>query len=290
MNEIQIFSNPEFGEIRTLEIDGEMWIAGKDVCGAFGDTNHNRSLSRIDEIDKKILSVQTNGGMQNVIFINESGLYSLLFAMQPQKANHDGVQDAYPLEIQQRIDKLHKFKFWVTHEVLPSIRKHGAYVTKNFLENDEISPDLLIQLALQIKSEQAKIKALEQKIKENQEKIAFADAVADSDNAILISELAKILVQNGVNTGQNRLFIWMRKNGYLIGRKGSDYNAPTQTAMEMKLFRLKKTTVIHSDGHTSISNTPKVTGKGQIYFINLFLSELKKEDETKQQENQKADT
>ncbi|MEE5993959.1 MAG: phage antirepressor KilAC domain-containing protein [Oscillospiraceae bacterium] len=285
MNEIQIFSNPEFGEIRTLEIDGEMWVVGKDVCEAFGDTNHNRSLSRIDEVDKKVMPIQTKGGMQNTIFINESGLYSLLFAMQPQKAHNNGVQDEYPLEIQRRIDKLHKFKFWVTHEVLPSIRKHGVYMTRNFLENDVISPDLLIQLALQMKTEQGKIKALEQKIESDKPKLIFADAVTASQTSILIGELAKILVQNGIATGQNRLFSWMRDNGYLIGRKGTDYNMPTQIAMQMGLFEIKETVITHSDGHTSISKTPKVTGKGQIYFTNLFLSELKKEDEIKQQED-----
>ena len=270
MNEIQIFSNPEFGEIRTLEIDGEMWVVGKDVCEAFGDTNHNRSLSRIDEVDKKVMPIQTKGGMQNTIFINENGLYSLLFAMQPQKAHNNGVQDEYPLEIQRRIDKLHKFKFWVTHEVLPSIRKHGAYMTRNFLENDVISPDLLIQLALQMKTEQGKIKALEQKIESDKPKLIFADAVSESQTSILIGELAKILVQNGIATGQNRLFSWMRDNGYLIGRKGTDYNMPTQIAMQMGLFEIKETVITHSDGHTSISKTPKVTGKGQIYFTNLY--------------------
>ena len=273
MNEIQIFSNPEFGEIRTLETsDGKFMVCGADVAKALGYADTAKAVKAHCKEDGWAFCpvIDSMGRVQNIRFISEGNLYRLIV--------HSKLPDA------------ERFERWVFDEVIPSIRRNEIYTIKNFLDNDKISSDLLMQIALQMKADETKIKALEQKIEENKEKVAFADAVADSENAILIGELAKILMQNGVNTGQNRLFIWMRNHGYLIGRKGSDYNAPTQTAMEMKLFRLKKTTVIHSDGHTSISNTPKVTGKGQIYFINLFLSELKKEDEIKQQENQKADT
>lgn len=132
MNEIEIFNNPEFGEVRTLVIDAQPWFVGRDVCAVFGDTNSSRSIGRIDDDDKRTIEITDNKGRkQNAIFVNESGLYALLFAMQPQKANHDGVSDAYPIEIQERIDKLHKFKRWVTSEVLPSIRKTGGYKIKN---------------------------------------------------------------------------------------------------------------------------------------------------------------
>ena len=243
---------------------------GKDVCQAFGDTNHNRSLGRIDNEDKKTVEINdAYGRKQSAIFINESGLYSLLFAMQPQKANNDGVQDAYPIEIQQRIDKLHKFKHWVTAEVLPSIRKHGMYATEELLEN----PDFAIAAFTALKEERLKNAELTAKIEQDRPKVLFADAVSVSKTSILVGELAKLLKQNGVEIGQNRLFEWLRTNGYLIKRNGTDFNMPTQKAMETGLFEVKETVVTHSDGHTSISKTPKVTGKGQQYFINAFLKQ-----------------
>lgn len=129
MTDLQVFNNPEFGEIRAVEIDGAPWFVGKDVCAVFGDKNHNRSLGRVDSEDKRVVPITDSmGRTQQIIVTNESGFYTLLFAMQPQKANNDGVPDAYPIEIQERIDRLRKFKRWVTAEVLPAIRKHGAYV------------------------------------------------------------------------------------------------------------------------------------------------------------------
>ena len=130
MKELLIFENPEFGRIRTAEIDGEPWFVGKDVCYVFGDKNHNRSLGRVDSEDKRMIDITDSiGRQQHITVINESGLYSLLFAMQPQKANHDGVPDAYPIDVQERVNKLRRFKRWVTSEVLPSIRKTGSYWT-----------------------------------------------------------------------------------------------------------------------------------------------------------------
>jgi prophage antirepressor-like protein len=134
-NKLAVFTNPDFGEVRTLEINGEPWFVGRDICAVFGDTNSSRSLGRIDDDDKQTAEITDNKGRkQNAIFVNESGLYALLFAMQPQKAHHDGVSDEYPIEIQERIDKLHKFKRWVTSEVLPSIRKTGAYTVNTNAE------------------------------------------------------------------------------------------------------------------------------------------------------------
>ena len=185
--------------------------------------------------------------------INESGLYSLILSSKLPHAK--------------------KFKHWVTSEVLPSIRKHGAYMTDSTLEQALTSPDFLIKLATELKTEKEKRQALEVQAEENKPKVLFADAVSVSQTSILVGDLAKIIKQNGVNIGANRLFAWLRDNGYLIKRKGSDYNMPTQYSMDLKLFEVKETVITHSDGHTSISKTPKVTGKGQQYFINKFLNE-----------------
>ena len=273
--EIKIFENAEFGSVRTANVNGIPYFIGKDVCEMFGDKNHNRSLGRIDSEDKtKIDLIDNLGRKQSVIAVNESGLYALLFAMQPQKANNDGVSDAYPIEVQERIEKLHKFKRWVTSEVLPSIRKHGAYMTAETLEKALYNPDFLIRLATELKDTQEHVRHLEAKIDHDQPKVIFADAVSVSNTSILVGDLAKLIKQNGVDIGANRLFKWLRDNGYLINRKGSDYNSPTQKSMELKLFEVKETVVTHSDGHTSINKTPKVTGKGQQYFVNKFITAL----------------
>lgn len=272
MNQMQVFKNPEFGEIRTVTIDGEPWFVGKDVCAAFGDKNHNRSLSRVDDDDKKEEEIiDSLGRKQKAIFVNESGLYSLLFSMQPQKANKDGVSDAYPIEVQKRIDKLHRFKHWVTSEVLPSIRKHGIYATPNTLDKMISSPDFGIKLLTALKEEQEKRKQLENKVEKDKPKVLFADAVETAKTSILVGELAKLLRQNGVKIGQNRLFEWLRQNGYLIARAGHDHNMPTQYSMERGLMEIKERTINNPDGSTYITRTPKITGKGQRYFINKFL-------------------
>ena len=171
-----------------------------------------------------------------------------------------------------------KFKHWVTSEVLPSIRRHGTYMTDEKIEEVLTDPDTNIKLATQLKDERQQ-RLIEQQLRKDAEnqvhemkpKALFADSVATSKSTILIGELAKILRGNGVDIGATRLFKWMRANGYLINRKGSDWNMPTQRAMDLGLFKIKETTINHSNGTTSISKTPKVTGKGQQYFINKFL-------------------
>ena len=163
-----------------------------------------------------------------------------------------------------------KFQDRVCDEILPSIRKYGMYATDELLDN----PDLIIKMATRLKEEKAKNKELEDKMKENKPKVLFADSVETSKNTILIGELAKIIKQNGVDIGQKRLFTWLRDNGFLIKREGTDYNMPTQKSMELKLFEIKETAVTHSDGHISINKTPKVTGKGQVYFVNKFLKDI----------------
>ena len=191
-------------------------------------------------------------GNPNTIVINESGLYSLVLSSKLPNAK--------------------KFKRWVTSEVLPSIRKHGAYMTDQTLEQALTSPDFLIQLATQLKEEKEQRKRLEAKVEQDKPKVLFADSVSASKSSILVGELAKILKQNGVDTGQFRLFAWLRENGYLIKREGSDYNMPTQKSSEMGLFEVKQTIITHSDGHITTNKTPKVTGKGQVYFVNKFMN------------------
>lgn len=256
MNEIQIFNNPEFGEVRAVSINNEPWLVGKDVAQALGYTDSNHAILDHVESEDRINS-KTQGqnapelGQRGGWLINESGLYSLVLS-----------------------SKLHgakKFKRWVTSEVLPSIRKHGTYMTPQTLREALRNPGAMIQILQELQAEQEKNKTLTAQAEEMRPKALFADSVAAAGTSILIGELAKILRQNGVDTGEKRLFAWMRDNGYLIKRKGTDYNMPTQKSMEMKLFQIKETVINHSNGNTTVSKTVKVTGKGQQFFINKFL-------------------
>lgn len=254
MNNLQVFKNDQFGEIRTVEISGEPWFVGKDIAERLGYTNTRDAMSKHVEIeDKADVAIYDGSQNRNMTVINESGLYSLVLSSKLPTAK--------------------QFKRWVTAEVIPSIRKHGAYMTPETIEKVLLNPDTIINLASQLKSEREKRIALEDKVEEDKPKVIFADAVSTAKNSILIGELAKLLKQNGVDMGQNRLFKWLREHGYLIKRKGVDYNMPTQRSMELGLFEIKETAITHADGHISISKTPKVTGKGQQYFVNLFLND-----------------
>lgn len=248
MNNLQIFKNEKFGEVRTVTIKSEPWFVGKDVTKALKYSNSRKALAdHVQEDDKGVTKCDTLGGKQDLTIINESGLYSLIFGS--------------------RLESAKEFKHWVTSEVLPAIRKHGAYAVDELL-ND---PDMAIKAFTALKEEREKNKFLTVENERMKPKEIFADAVASSQTYILVGELAKILNQNGVNIGQNRLFEWLRNKGYLIKRKGSDWNMPTQKAIDQGLFYIKESTIVHSDGHVTVNKTPKVTGKGQQYFINLFL-------------------
>lgn len=177
----------------------------------------------------------------------------------------------YRLAMKAKNEAAEKFQAFIADEVLPAIRKHGGYLTPEKVEEALLNPDTIIRLATDLKTEREKRLRLEEQAQKDKPKVLFADAVATAKTSILIGELAKLLKQNGVDMGQNRLFEWMRRNGYLIQRKGTDYNMPTQRAMESGLFEIKETSITHADGHMSVSKTPKVTGKGQQYFINRFL-------------------
>lgn len=256
---IQVFKNQSFGEVRVAEVNGEPMFSATDVCKILGYSNTSKAVSdHTDDDDRYNESLERGGSMT---FVNESGLYSLI--------------------IRSRKPEAKQFRKWVTSEVLPSIRKHGAYMTEQTIEKALTSPDFLIQLATNLKNEQEKNKLLEAAnrdniriIEEQKPKALFADAVATSQRSVLVSELAKILQQNGIQIGQNRLFAWLRKNNYLCV-KGEYYNLPTQKGMELGLFEIKKTTINKPDGSILVSSTTKVTGKGQIYFINKFLNNEK---------------
>ncbi len=177
----------------------------------------------------------------------------------------------YLLSMKAENETARSFQHTIAYEVLPSIRKHGAYMTPETLDRMITSPEFGIKLLTALKDEQEKRKLLEVQAEENRPKVLFADSVTASKSSILVGEMAKLLKQNGVHTGQNRLFETLREKGFLIKRQGSDYNMPTQKSMEMGLFEIKETVINHSDGHTSVNKTPKVTGKGQQYFVNMFL-------------------
>jgi anti-repressor protein len=268
MNDLQIFNNKEFGNVRAVVVNDLPWFVGKDVCEAFGDTNYRRSLSNIDESDKGVSQIDTPGGKQNMVVINESGLYSLLFQMQPQKAKGVSQNDAL---INERIEKLHRFKHWVTSEVLPSIRKNGGYIVgQETMSDEELMAKALLVANNKIAERDKIIEQKQARIEQMKPKEIFADAVATSHTSILVGDLAKLICQNGVQIGQKRLFVWLRDKGYLI-KSGSSYNMPTQRYIEQGLFEIKESNLVNPDGSVRITRTPKVTGKGQVYFVNKFL-------------------
>ena len=251
MEELQIFSNAEFGEVRTLVLNNEPWFVGKDVAEVLGYSNPQKAVrDHIDDDDKTLNESFTVNGTQGVL-INESGLYSLILSSKLPNAK--------------------AFKRWVTSEVLPSIRKHGAYMTESVTEKALTDPDFLIKLATELKQERAeKQRLVEENAKMVPAKI-FANAVKMSGTSVLIGDLAKILHQNGVDIGQKRLFSYLRENGYLI-KGGSSKNMPTQRAMQLSLFEIKESCYVDSKGVNVVTRTTKVTGKGQIYFVNKFLT------------------
>lgn len=244
MNELQVFNNAMFGNVRIILQDNEPWFVAKDVCDCLEINNSRQALSRLDYDEKNsvILNDGTAGNPEKSI-VNEYGLYSLVLSSRKPEAK--------------------EFKRWITHDVLPSLRKYGMYS----MNIPRTLPDALKLYANEIEAHN-QTKAL---LEEQKPKVLFADAVSSSVTDILIGDLAKLLNQNGHNIGQNRLFERLRNEGFLISRKGGSYNMPTQRAMELGLFRIKETAITHSDGRTSINKTPKVTGKGQQYFINRFI-------------------
>lgn len=247
-NEVQVFSF-DSRDVRTLTINDEPWFVGKDVATILGYKNTKDALSKhVDDEDKLGSQIATSGQNREMTIINESGLYSLILSSKLPSAK--------------------KFKRWVTSEVLPAIRKHGAYMTdtkaKAIVTDKTALADLLQQAADQLKAKDIQIAELKPKA-------LFADSVAASDTNILVGDLAKILRGNGVDIGANRLFSWLRENKYLISRKGADWNMPTQRAMDLGLFKIKEKTKYNPDGTVNVYRTTMVTGRGQQYFVNKFL-------------------
>ena len=271
-SELKVF-NYEDQNVRTTIKDGEVWWVAKDICDIFGETNRNRAMQALNDDEKGYTQMNTPRGTQNVAIVNESGLYSLLFAMNPSKAR--GVSDEY---VKERQNKLSKFKHWVTHEVLPSIRKHGAYITSAKMEELMADPETWVKLIRTLQQERREKVMLQNQIEKDKPKVIFCDAVSASDCDILVGEMAKILRGNGVNIGQNRLFERLRNEGFLIRRDGSDKNIPTQKSMNLGLFKIMETAVTHSDGHVTIAKTAKITGRGQVYFTKYFLAHRKDND------------
>lgn len=256
MNEFQIFNNEEFGEIRTVTIKDETWFVGKDVSTALGYAKpENAIATHVSDEDKTSTLIQGSGSnyKSKAILINESGLYALIFGSKLESAK--------------------RFKRLVTSEILPSIRKNGGYIAgQENMSDDELLAKALMVAQNKIAERDKIILQKQKRIDEMRPKEIFADAVTCSNTSILVGDLAKLLKQNGFHVGQNRLFEILRKEGFLI-KSGSSKNMPTQKSMEMKLFEIKESTVTNPDGSIRTTKTPKVTGRGQVYFINKFVKE-----------------
>lgn len=243
MNEIKIFENQEFGKVRTALLNDEPMFCLGDVCKALGIAQASKVKERLSEKGVHSIPTLTAGGEQRLLYINESNLYKAIFHSRKESAE--------------------RFTDWVTSEVLPSIRQTGGY-QMTMPQGKEL-------LALAVLEAQKTIEAQNKDIERMKPKEIFADAVSASHTTILIGELAKLLRQNGIDIGAKRLFAWMRDNGYLVKRQGTDYNTPTQKSVDLGVLTTKETAVLHHDGSTKIVKTAKVTGKGQQYFINKFL-------------------
>lgn len=258
MNDLQIFKNSEFGEVRTKVINNEPYFSLNDVCRILEINNPSQAKTRLNKdgvISNEV--IDSMGRTQQANFINESNLYKLVF--------------------QSRKSEAEKFADWVTSEVLPSIRKHGAYMSSEVIEKTLSDPDYLIRLATNLKEEKAKRALAEAQIEKDKPKVLFADTVSASNQSCLVGELAKLISQEAIRRGeinkkigQNNLFAWMRNSGYLC-KSGERKNQPLQQYVEQGLFELKKGSYVDSNGSNITTTTTKVTGKGQIYFVNKFL-------------------
>lgn len=239
-------------QVRATIINGEPWWVAKDVCDILGHSNSRMALDRLDDDEKGVSSIDTLGGAQHMTIVNEPGLYSLILGSRKPDAK--------------------EFKRWVTHEVIPTIRKHGVYMTPETIEKTLTDPDFIIGLANRLKQANEEKEQLQAKIEADRPMVLFAESLQVSKDSILVADLAKLLKQNGIDIGETRLFRWLRAEGYLI-KSGSEYNMPTQRSMDLKIMEIKVGYRGSSDGTTKITRTPKITGKGQVYFINKFKNQ-----------------
>ncbi|HBF7486527.1 TPA: phage antirepressor KilAC domain-containing protein [Clostridioides difficile] len=255
MNNLQIFEKLEFGQIRMVEIDNKPYFVATDIAKALGYSNTRDAVKKHCKWVAKcdIPHPQSNSKVLKVNIIPEGDMYRLISNSELPNAE--------------------KFESWVFDEVLPTIRKTGGYIhTTNDMSDDEIMARALQVAQKTIEKKSREIEEKDKVIQLQQPKVLFADAVSASNNSILVGELAKLIKQNGVDIGQNRLFAWMRENGYLIKRKGEDYNIPTQKSMNLRIMEVKKRVINNPDGSTKVTRTVKITGKGQVYFVNKFKS------------------
>lgn len=248
MNQLQKIFNYQGYQLRTVVLDNEPWFVATDVCRILEIQNVTQALQRLDDDERSMFNIGRQGKTN---IINEPGLYTLILGSRKPEAK--------------------QFKRWVTHEVIPTIRKTGGYVADDELFIRTYLPHADEQTKLFFKTTLQTIRKQNEEIAAMKPKALFADAVETSESSILIGELAKILRQNGIDIGQNRLFRWLRENGYLCKQRGENYNLPTQYSMDLGLFEIKKRTINNPDGSVRVTRTPKVTGKGQVYFVNKFL-------------------
>lgn len=250
MNDMKIFENSEFGAVRVVDMNGEPWFVARDVCECLELGNPRTSIALLDEDEKGVHTMDTPGGAQEMSIVSEAGLYSLILRSRKPEAK--------------------AFKRWITHEVLPAIRKHGGYLTPAKLEEALTDPDTIIRLATNLKAEREKRQALEAQAAADRPKVVFAESIEVAKTSILVGEMAKLIKQaTGYEMGQNRFFDWLRAHGYLH-KSGSARNMPTQRCIDAGWMEIKEGTRIGSSGECHITRTPKVTGKGQIYFVSLF--------------------
>lgn len=255
MNDMKIFENSEFGAVRVVDVNGEPWFVARDVCECLELTNTSQTLSYLDDDEKGITTNDTPGGQQEMSIVSEAGLYSLILRSRKPEAKI--------------------FKRWITHEVLPAIRRHGGYLTPAKLEEALADPDTIIRLATDLKAEREKRRKLEAQAAADRPLVVFAESIEVAKTSILVGEMAKLIKQaTGRDMGQNRFFEWLRANGYLH-KQGSQKNMPTQRCIDAGWMEIKEGTRIGSGGECHITRTPKITGKGQIYFVNLFLAQAK---------------
>ena len=252
MGDLKIFTNEEFGEIRTSLVNSEPMFCLSDICKSLGLSQPSKVKERLSEKGVRTIPTLTSGGEQNLLYINEPNLYKVIF--------------------QSRKESAERFTEWVTSEVLPSIRKNGGYISgQETLSDDELLSKALLVAHNKIAERDKIIEQKQARIEQMKPKAIFADAVATSRTSILIGDLAKLICQNGYHIGQKRLFEWLRNNGYLCKRKGAQWNMPTQKSMELGLFEVKEIVHVNSNGCNIVTRTPKATGKAQIYFVNKFL-------------------
>lgn len=257
-NALKVFENVEFGAVRTMLREGEPWFVSIDVCNALGLSNSRKAVSRLDNDEKMTVTSSDGhsgqrGGAQMLTIVNESGLYSLVLSSRKPEAK--------------------AFKRWITHEVIPSIRQTGMYMTRETMAKFLADPDNAIAMLTAYRDNLLELEKANAKIKEDEPKVLLAECIVDGDGCISVGELAKILCQNGVKTGQNRLFERLRKDGFLSERMGIDYNSPTQKSIDRGYMRIKKSTVFRGGTRIAV-RTPRITGKGQLYFVNKYAKKV----------------